>query len=341
MNDLKSSVIRFCADIGADPLLVQGAGGNVSWKDGATLWVKASGTWLADAATNEIFVPVDQNNLQQAINAGNFSVKPTLISPSDLKPSIETLLHALMPHAVVAHLHAIEILAYLVRRNCESELASLLGNDVPWVIVDYFKPGAELAAAIKNILDAHGETKILFLKNHGVVIGGANIDEIRNTLNWVTNRLALRGDKNLPASSPSRQSPDKQSPIAEYTPVDDKQLHQLAIDERLFARLKTDWALYPDHVVFLGSRAHLYNSFAELKSALAPADNLPELIFVRNQGVFVTTSFNKTKAVQLRCYYDVLTRQPQDVELNPISVDDISDLLTRDDEKHRMRFSKQ
>jgi rhamnose utilization protein RhaD (predicted bifunctional aldolase and dehydrogenase) len=73
---LKDSVIDYCAHIGADPMLVQGAGGNVSWKDGETLWVKASGAWLADAARKEIFVPVDLTHLQQAIASGDFYVSP-------------------------------------------------------------------------------------------------------------------------------------------------------------------------------------------------------------------------------------------------------------------------
>ncbi len=46
------------ARVGRNILLVQGAGGNSSIKDGDVLWVKASGTWLADAEDKEIFVPV-------------------------------------------------------------------------------------------------------------------------------------------------------------------------------------------------------------------------------------------------------------------------------------------
>jgi len=185
MDELKKSVIQFCTEIGSNPLLVQGAGGNVSWKDGGTLWVKASGTWLSDAVTSNIFVPVDLNALQKAINVGDFSAKPTLISESELKPSIETLLHALMPHRIVVHLHAIEVLAYLVRRNCESELDSLLKDEIPSVIVDYFKPGAELAAAIKEALEGNREAKAIFLKNHGIVVGGADIEEIQLTLSLI------------------------------------------------------------------------------------------------------------------------------------------------------------
>ena len=338
MADLKSSVIHFCAEIGNDSLLVQGAGGNVSWKEDGALWVKASGTWLADAATDNIFVPVDLNELQKAINAENFSAKPTLISQSDLKPSIETLLHALMPHPVVVHLHAIEILAYLVRSNCEKELASVLGDKVPWVIVDYFRPGAELAEAINNALDGNRDTNVIFLKNHGVVIGGADINEIWGTLNQVTGSLRTRI---VATPKTSALFWDDSTPLEGYAFIGDKRLQQLAIDPELFARLTQDWALYPDHVVFLGPRANQYNSFDELKDALSLTDNLPELVFVRDTGVLVTKAFGKAKIAQLRCYYDVLARQPQGATLAPISSDDISDLLNRDDEKHRMRFSKQ
>ena len=42
------------ARVGADPLLVQAAGGNTSLKDGGTMWIKASGTWLKDAAARDI-----------------------------------------------------------------------------------------------------------------------------------------------------------------------------------------------------------------------------------------------------------------------------------------------
>ena len=109
-KSLKDSVIDYCTHIGADPMLVQGAGGNVSWKDGETLWVKASGTWLADAARKEIFVPVDLTHLQRVIAAGDFNVSPMVFGGSNLRPSIETLLHVLMPHKVVVHFHAVEVL---------------------------------------------------------------------------------------------------------------------------------------------------------------------------------------------------------------------------------------
>ena len=69
----------YCAQIGSDPLLVQGAGGNVSWKDGNTLWIKGSGSWLSDALDDEIFIPVDLYNLNKAIKNSNFKFTPEVL----------------------------------------------------------------------------------------------------------------------------------------------------------------------------------------------------------------------------------------------------------------------
>ena len=53
---------QFCklsAEIGRNPLLVQGAGGNTSIKEEDLLWVKASGTWLSEATEKKTMVAVD------------------------------------------------------------------------------------------------------------------------------------------------------------------------------------------------------------------------------------------------------------------------------------------
>ena len=51
-NFVPDSLIDLCTDLGSDINLVQGAGGNISLKQGNDFWIKASGTWLADAKKN-------------------------------------------------------------------------------------------------------------------------------------------------------------------------------------------------------------------------------------------------------------------------------------------------
>ncbi len=53
------SLRTLSAQLGADPLLVQAAGGNTSIKQDGTMWIKASGTWLMDALSKDIFVPLN------------------------------------------------------------------------------------------------------------------------------------------------------------------------------------------------------------------------------------------------------------------------------------------
>lgn len=58
------------AVIGADRRQVQGPGGNTSIKTGETLWIKASGKWLARALHESVFVPVDLIKVRTAFAAG-------------------------------------------------------------------------------------------------------------------------------------------------------------------------------------------------------------------------------------------------------------------------------
>ena len=42
-----------------------------------------------------------------------------MTNDTTLRPSIETLIHALMPQRIVIHLHAIDVLSHLVRDDCD------------------------------------------------------------------------------------------------------------------------------------------------------------------------------------------------------------------------------
>jgi rhamnose utilization protein RhaD (predicted bifunctional aldolase and dehydrogenase) len=330
---LKDLVIAYCEHIGGDPLLVQGAGGNVSWKEGDTLWVKASGAWLADAARTDIFVPVDLTHLLTAIAAGDFNVYPKVLEKSELRPSIETLLHALMPHKVVVHLHAVEVLARLVRSNSETEIGSLVDKSLRWLSVGYFKPGADLAKAIYESMRQAQEVEVVFLKNHGIVIGGASVEEVDDILKRLTAvfstppRTGARYNINIVRINEMEK--------LGYRLISNQNIDQLALDKQLFNRLKTDWALYPDHVVFLGPKAFCLDSIDEFVSSTLLTDHLPELVFVRDAGVFGNEKFNETKKAQLKCYGDVMKRQSDDEKLDSLNDENIAQLLDWDAEKYR------
>jgi|UniRef100_UPI0040474022 rhamnose utilization protein RhaD (predicted bifunctional aldolase and dehydrogenase) len=330
-------VRKYCTEIGADPLWVQGAGGNVSWKEDSTLWVKASGTWLSNAEKEEIFIPVDLMGIKSEIAKKNFSVAPKVVSDVKLKPSIETMLHALMPHRVVIHLHAIEILAHLVRRDFEKYFSSVVDKTFRFSVVDYYKPGSELALAIDVTLKKCPLTDVIFLKNHGIVIGGDNVIDVHEKLCKITDSLTT--ESAVRKTAPVVICKPPKIFLHQYTAVDDPFVHQLALDPLLFSRLNRDWALYPDHVVFLGPTPHVYESWARFEDEALSSDLLPELIFLAGEGVFVQKSITRAKLAQLRCYFDVMVRQTSGHPLIGLTNDQIAELLNWDAEQYRMSLA--
>jgi rhamnose utilization protein RhaD (predicted bifunctional aldolase and dehydrogenase) len=333
------SIRQFCAELGQDPLLVQGAGGNVSWKDGDTLWIKGSGTWLANAKVTDIFVPVDLEKITSSLSQGNFSVTPELITMSDLRPSIETILHALMPQKIVIHLHAINPLTYLVLQDAKNQIEEI-SKALHWksVFIEYFKPGAELAQAIDIAMKMQGGIRVLFLKNHGIVIGGDSILEVRSILRDVLRTCHTTLSPEL-AKFPSKVTEAPVRVKGVYRAFEDIEVQQLAQNPSLFSRLKSDWVLYPDHVVFLGVKAFTYNSWDNFFSQHDGDQIFPELIFIKNDGVFIAPSFNLAKTAQLRCFYDVISRVSNEAALDPLNELEIAELLNWDAEKLRQKMS--
>ncbi|CAB3829830.1 class II aldolase/adducin family protein [Achromobacter denitrificans] len=336
---LHSKVMEFCTKIGRDPLLVQGAGGNVSYKHDGELWIKASGKWLADADKIDIFVPVDLNSLKDAIGRNEFEEAPRLTQPSSSRASIETMLHALMPHRIVTHVHAIEALVHLVSDDCEARLAERLGDFRDWVLVDYHKPGAPLATAVSRKLAEARDASVVFLQNHGVVVGGHTTDEVSALLGLLTARLhsPVRQAAAIPVD---KRAQELRELGGGYRRLQDSELEQLVFDEESYSRLSHSWALYPDHVVFLGPHALAYDSLqkSELLQPIENGRTYP--IFIKGAGIFITEAFNRAAHEQLRCYYDVVRRLPMGVQTRTLTVTDIAGLLNWDAERYRIENAK-
>lgn len=324
----------YCARIGADELLVQGAGGNISWKEDSILWIKASGTCLAEADKKDIFVAVDLKDLRLNITRKEFYKTPKIINDSHLKPSIETLLHALMPHKVVVHLHAVEILSHLVRENPFEIFNRLIGNSINWCCVDYYKPGAELAEAVMTELVKHEDINVVFLLNHGVVIGGENIEEIDFILQKIISLL-----KNFIATPPiNNKSDDSSSTLIlkkGYRLCSDKEISCLATNINLSSRLENEWVLFPDHAIFLGENAAILGKTINLKDLDLSAKRNPPFIFEIGKGVYENKMVTTSQKQQLRCYYNVLVRQPANLKLRSLTSHQVLELINCDAEKYR------
>ena len=336
-TSLRQAMEAYSARIGSDPLLVQGAGGNASWKEDGVLWIKASGTWLKDALDQDIFVPVDLTALQSSLRQDDFAHTPKVIGESTLRPSIETLLHGLMPHTVVLHAHAIEVLSAMVRSDPAPALEQHLADyDYRWATVSYQKPGADLAKEVALAIRRDPSLDVILMANHGVVIGGSSAEDVDEKLHALG--AALASIPLEPVNNGSVATPA--APETGYVRVDDEGINQLAVDPRLFERLEQDWALYPDHVVFLGAQPCVIEDRHSGTVSFLAGDSAPEIVFCKNVGVFSQGELNAAKRAQLRCYYDVLARQSPGQELAALSQQAVASLLNWDAETYRQSIAK-
>lgn len=329
---------RFCAKVGKDKLLVQGAGGNVSWKEADKMWIKASGTWLADALEKNILVPVDLVYLKRAIAEKTLDVTPVVTDGNEMRPSIETILHALMPQDIVVHLHAVEVLSYLVRADYIEDFESKIPSEVTWVNVEYARPGEELAQAVYAALENTPQPDVVFLQNHGIVIGADSIKEIEEILTKVLTSLKV---SHVESELIEREiAPIAANGSVSYVPIQNVKLQQLALNKQLFGQLAKNWAMYPDHVVFLGAEPFTYESVYELSQLDEDQQPLPQLIFVENVGVFTKDEVTPAIMEQLDCFYEVLKRQNEDENINTLTFQQIGHLLNWESEEYRKKIAK-
>jgi rhamnose utilization protein RhaD (predicted bifunctional aldolase and dehydrogenase) len=338
MSPAHRLISKFCVELGSNPLLVQGAGGNVSWKEDDILWIKGSGTWLANAEQENIFVPVDLIYLKDILVKRGYDIKPQTIGEQAFRPSIETILHAIMPQKIVAHLHMINALSHLVQQTCDSYIQDLFEkSSINPVIIKYHKPGPELANAMASTLKSNPSANVVLLRNHGIVVGGESTEKIKLAIDEINYIFTASNYKEITPPFTNRQV--KFKPCDPYIHLADSLVQQLALNPSLFKRLEFDWALFPDHVVFLGPKAFIFKSWENFFAQKYTPINFPELLFIENIGVFVKPDFNMAKIAQLRCYYDVISRVAPETELSPLSQVEVDALLNWDEEKLRQKMS--
>ncbi len=331
------SFVALSARLGSEPLLVQAAGGNTSQKCDGALWIKASGKMLRDALTADIFVPVDLEGVRCGI--AREEADPTagrVLGDSPLRPSIETTLHALLPHRVVLHLHSVNALAWEVRSDGEARIAERLAG-LPWAWVPYHRPGLPLTRAVRA--PAAAGAAVLALANHGIVVGADDVAAGEALVRDVERRLAA-APRTAPAPDAARL--DAVARSGEFQPVADPIVHALATDPGCLAHALAG-VLYPDHVVFLGGEACVVDDPDAAPEAIAAwrARNraTPAALLVRGAGVLVARQAPGAATEMLRCQAEVLLRVPPGVPLRVLTTTEVGELLDWDAEKFRQRLA--
>ena len=171
---------------------VKGGGGNTSVKTRETLWIKPSGTSLAELTPDRL-VAIDRTKLARLYQyappkdaAQRERDVLALMSDACLpgqsgRPSVETPLHDMLEATYVVHTHAELINGLTCGRHGAVEAARLF-PDALWV--PYIDPGFTLSvdvrSRVQDYVRKHGrQPSIILLENHGVFVGGNTPEEVR------------------------------------------------------------------------------------------------------------------------------------------------------------------
>jgi rhamnose utilization protein RhaD (predicted bifunctional aldolase and dehydrogenase)/NAD(P)-dependent dehydrogenase (short-subunit alcohol dehydrogenase family) len=198
--DARAMVERYAADginedialrvytsrlIGLDPTLVLHGGGNTSVKTRVdddlgepidVLCVKGSGWDLADiepeglpaVRLSSLGALRERDSLsdEDMVNAQRIR----LLDAGAPNPSVETLLHAFLPHKFIDHSHANAILSIVDQAEAEKICLEIYGERL--AVVPFVMPGFELSKLAAQVQEAHPEAEGLLLLQHGLFTYG-------------------------------------------------------------------------------------------------------------------------------------------------------------------------
>ena len=178
--------------LGRDPSLVLHGGGNTSVKLREVnvlgealdiLYVKGSG-WDLATIREPGFAPVRLDHLLKLAALDSLS-DPQMVSELATHvvragapaPSVEAILHAILPYPYVDHTHADALLAVTNTADGARRIRDIYGDDV--VLIPYVMPGFDLArlCAQEFPRQAHAGTLGMVLLNHGIFSFGGSAQE--------------------------------------------------------------------------------------------------------------------------------------------------------------------
>ena len=176
--------------LGGDPRLVIHGGGNTSVKTRMNditgrslkvLCVKGSGWDMGDIeppglpavqlAPLQELVSLDALSDEDMVNVQ----RGNLLDSTSPNPSVETLLHAFLPHKFIDHTHSNAVLALTDQPDGAEICRGLYGDRV--ALVPYIMPGFTLAKKAQEVQAQHPDCEGLILLKHGVFTFGASAKE--------------------------------------------------------------------------------------------------------------------------------------------------------------------
>lgn len=207
--------------LGRDDTLVLHGGGNTSVKirernvvgeEEEILYVKGSG-WDLETIEVNGFTPVRMAHLLKLAQLEKLS-DPQMVNELAANvtragapaPSVETILHAVIPHKFVDHTHADALLAVTNTEEGEARVREIYGEDV--LVVPYVMPGFELARECARRIETELKPSMIgmVLLKHGMFSFGESAEEsysrMISLVGRAENYLKEQGAWELPPTGP-------------------------------------------------------------------------------------------------------------------------------------------
>lgn len=214
--------------LAADRSVVNLYGGNTSAKVLETdhmgrsvtvLWVKGSGLDMAGGSPAQ-FAGLRLDEIRPLMNREAMSDEAMLdylsrcvFEPNRPRQSIETLLHAFVPHRHIDHIHPDAVLALACAAHGEAAAREIFGAELIWL--PYQRPGFALSKRVGQAVQDNPQARCVILAKHGLVAWGpdakscyantiAIIQKAEDALNAAQKRVFTGTD--LPALSPEQRA---------------------------------------------------------------------------------------------------------------------------------------
>jgi rhamnose utilization protein RhaD (predicted bifunctional aldolase and dehydrogenase) len=291
MDNGLEQLIEISRIFGGDPSFVIAGGGNTSYKNEEKIWIKASGISLATIDESG-FVCLSREILG-LISLKEYSMEPlqreievkadlheAIISPKDLRPSVETSLHDLIGYKFVVHTHPTKVNGVMCSQQAEEICNSLFGHNA--LFVHYTDPGyilfKKVSEGIREFTKARGfEPQIIFLENHGVFVGADTTDEIDFIYAQIMTKIEGKLNAQLPCNKKS-------------------ELHSVLIDQIS--------ALHPGYAGFaaLGIRSDLTNWFVLDENAFSKANKSftpDDIVYCKAHYLYIPSQTTEKETLEI------------------------------------------
>ena len=220
--------------LGRDKSLVLHGGGNTSVKlteknllgeDETLLYVKGSG-WDLEFIEAAGFSPVRMEHLLKLVKLKQLSdpqmvneLRTHMTRATAPTPSVEAILHAILPYQYVDHTHADAVITISNTTDGYARIREIYGDNV--VVIPYVMPGFDLArrCAEHFAAAARKNTIGMVLMNHGIFSFGKSAQEsyerMIDLVTWAENYLVKYRAWSIPVSSEKPVTGPRRQELAE------------------------------------------------------------------------------------------------------------------------------